>query len=313
MNTPSQIPPEKPEASLLSAAFWAALAGGAVSALLHAGQRLRGGLIGMASGAVGGVGAYYLVQWFRGAPKDMTPPPVPPVPPAPPGPPEPMLLSQVPQILDVLAQEGHLSAEQQQVVLTKITQGEKGFAGEIALREGFVTRPVLDGALASQAVAKTERALLDMQRIGQEGTLPHPAWLKANWGNNGANPAPAQPSAVDGAAAAANIAQNLVMAANANPQALPELVPGIVAAANLARGIAQGDSAAVPLQKLHPGWKQAVEQALRTAVVKGYSQPADAQGKPVDIEQFIAERGKEIDAGVVQSLSRTPPEPGRGR
>lgn len=269
----------------------------------------------MVGGAVGAAGAYYLFQWLRGTPNDAVPPapPTPPASPVPPGPPEPMLLSQVPQILDVLLQEGKLTAEQQQAVLAKVAQGEKGFAGEIAIREGFITRPVLDEALKTQSLAKTQMALLDMQRIGQEGTLPHPAWLKTHWGNEGVNPASAQPTVVDAISSAANSAQNLVMAVNANPQALPELMPGIVAAANLARGIAQGDSPAVPLQKLHSEWKQAMEQALRSSVAKGYSQPADAQGKPVDIEQFIAERGKEIDAGVMQSLSRTLPEPGRSR
>lgn len=312
MDTPSQIPPEPSGPSLLSAAFWGGLIGGAANAFLNAGDRLRSGLIGTVAGAVGAVGANYFIQWLRGAPKD-TVPPAPPLPPAPPGPPQPMLLSQVPQILDLLAQEGKVTPEQQQAVLTKIKQGEKGFAGEIALREGFITRPALDEALASQAIAKTKMALLDMQRIGQEGTLTHPAWLKPNWGNNGVNPAATPPTMVDGVSSAANIAQNLVMAANASPQALPELVPGIVAASNLARGIVQGDSATVPLQKLHGEWRQAMEQALRISVAKGYSQPADAQGKPVDIEQFIAARGKEIDAGVTQSLSRTPPEPGRSR
>lgn len=312
MDTPSQIPPEPSGPSWLSAAFWGGLIGGATNALVDVGHRVRGGFIGMVAGAVGALGVYGFLRALRGAPKDAVPP-TPPLPPVPPGLPKPMLLSQVPQILDLLVEEGKVTAEQQQAVLTRIAQGERGFAGEIALREGFIARPVLDEALVSQAVAKTRMALLDMQRIGQEGTLPHPVWLKPNWGNNGVNPASTPPTMVDAVSSAANIAQNLVMAANASPQALPELVPGIIAASNLARGIAQGDSPTVPLQKLHAEWRQAMEQVLRRSVAKGYSLPADTQGKPVDIEQFIAERGKEIDAGVTQSLSRTPPEPGRGR
>jgi hypothetical protein len=113
--------------------------------------------------------------------------------------------------------------------------------------------------------------------------------------------------------AAANIAQNLVMTANARPEILPELAPGIVAAANLSRGMAFGDSAQVPLQKLQAEWQETVAATLRTAVAKACCHPTDAQGNPVDIERFIAERGKEIQAGVAQALAHPSPTPEKGQ
>lgn len=77
---------------------------------------------------------------------------------------------------------------------------------------------VTDNALDQQALLKVEAARDDLNTIAVNGAQPAPAWLKANWGNNGVNPPVANPSTVDGTSAIANVAQNIVMLVNAKPE-----------------------------------------------------------------------------------------------
>ncbi|MES2983932.1 MAG: hypothetical protein V4735_01945 [Pseudomonadota bacterium] len=248
-------------------------------------------------------------------------PPVPPhmPPPAAPPPafPQHLALANVPQILDLLVAQGSLTAPQQAQVLGEIKTGRTGFAGEIAIADGFITRDILDAALLTQAALKTEAAVADITTIInlQPGTLiAVPAWLRANWGNNGVNPAASSPSRADGAAAAANIAQNLVMIAASTPDktALPGLQQGIVAAANLARGIANGNSAQVPLAKMAATWRQTMNTALMQVQTLP-NRPLDSNGQPIDITSFISARNAEITTAVVQTLQAPPPGKGAGR
>ena len=235
--------------------------------------------------------------------------PLPPTtPPMLPSKPEGMALSQIPQILDLLYVSGQITADQQARVLEGIRQGRKGFAGELAVADGFITQDQLTLGLAQQSALKAEAALADINQISQFGSLPHSPWLKANWGNNGANPTVANPTPVDGLAAAANAAQNLVMLANANPDIslMPAYRNGVLAAVNLARGIAQGDSPVVPLSKMADSWRATVNQALTVAAQANPAALVDANGQPVDVQQFIANRDAEIAAAVQQTLAQAP-------
>lgn len=222
-------------------------------------------------------------------------------------------LAQIPQVLNLLVMNGHLSVEQQQHVLTEIQKGRAGFAGEIAVTDGLIAPQQLEQTLIAQNLMKVGAALMDIHTISTIGTIPHPAWLRANWGNNGVNPAANTPTTADGFAAAANMTQNLVMLANANPDRalLPTIQQGIVAAANLARGMAQGDSPQVPILKHGDHWRETLYHALRTAVAaypNSPESPKDAHGKPVNLDAFITARDAEISASLAQLRQTPPPE-----
>lgn len=251
------------------------------------------------------------VNWVF-APKEppAAQPPAPPAPPAPPVPTEPqgMALSAVPQILDLLVQQGALSAQQQTAVLTSIQQGQPGYAGEIAIEKGFISREQFEKALLAQSASKAEAAIIDISQMAQGIPLAAPAWLRSNWGNNGVNPAAASPSRADGAAAAANIAQNLTLLAGASqdPRLASILIEGAVAAVNLTRGITQGNSARVPLASMNEEWRTTVNAALTAAAQAAPQTIVDSKGTPIDINQFIAARHAEINAGVTQALAAAP-------
>ena len=225
--------------------------------------------------------------------------------------PQTLALAQIPQILDILVADKQLTPEQQAHVLDQLKQGRKGFAAEIAVADGFVTQQQAETALGRQAMMKAEAAVTDIQNIKDHGALGHPAFLKANWGNNGVNPAATHPTRTDGVSAAANAAQNLVMLANANPALAPVLFDGVIAAASLANGIALGNSAVTPIAKMHHAWLATMDEALRTGAKTAPQAMTDANGKPIDIQQFIAARNAEITAAVQQTLQQ-PPERGTG-
>jgi hypothetical protein len=115
---------------------------------------------------------------------------------------------------------------------------------------------------------------------------------------------------VAGIAAAANAAQNLVMVANQRPDLAAQLAGGVAAAVNLARGIAQGDSARVPVSKMGAVWQEELQRALRLAVSQV---PAvDANGASIDAEAFIAARSGEIATALGQGPAKDPAK-GAGR
>ena len=241
---------------------------------------------------------------------------LPPTPPTLPAEPRFPALATVPQILDLLVADGALKPEQKAQVLDQIKQGRTGFAGEIAVADGFVTKAQVDEALADQAMAKVLKAQCDLENIVQFGTIPAPVWLKANWGNNGVNPSAPAPTKIDGICAAANIAQNLVMLANANPDLGRNQVieDGIRAASRLATGINMGDSKIAPLAKMHDAWRATMNLALEHAAA--YTKPelmTDNNGKLIDIHAYIAARDAEIDAAIAQTLQQPPREAGLTR
>lgn len=213
-----------------------------------------------------------------------------------------LLMGSVPQVLDMLVARGQLTPEQQATVLTEIKSGRSGFAGQIAVADGFTSAANLGQALADQSSMKAEAALADINSISQFGPLV--TTVKANWGNNGVNPAQIPATRIDGMSAAANIAQNLVILANNNPQIVPYIRDGVVAAAYLTRGIAQGDSATVPLAKMSDSWRTSMNAALKIAAQANPQAMVDSNGKPVDVDQFIAARNVEINASIQQTLAQ---------
>ena len=254
--------------------------------------------IGAAAGAAIGIIQNLFASDTPPTPPGITPiPPIPPVlPPATPTIAGDLQLAHVPQILDMLVERKQLTTEQKASVLQGMKEGRVGFSGEMAVADGFITQKQLEGALAEQCARKAEAAVADIQTLTtmteqKLGAVAAPANLRANWGNSGINPANPNTSCTYGASAASNNAQNLVMLAFSNTSQDPALMPtireGVIAAANLTRGIIQGDSAQVPLAKMSKKWRASMNEALRAAAKANPSLVMDAQGTPINIENFI--------------------------
>ena len=264
-------------------------------------------------GALAGAALGVAQNMFASPPQAQTPvePPMGAPPPAPTLAGE-LHLGKVPKILDLLVERNQLTRAQQNTVLAEMKSGRVGFAGELAVANGFITDNQLEHGLADQAVLKAEAAVSDIQAIvaitekgsGAIAALPE---LKANWGNNGVNPSNPNTSCTYGAAAAANNAQNLVMMAfsdvSHNPALIAQMRDGVIAAANLTRGIVLGDSAVVPLSKMATQWRDTMNNALRAAASANPQLMMDDQGKPVDINTFITARDAEIATAVQQALA----------
>lgn len=169
---------------------------------------------------------------------------------------------------------------------------------------GFYDKTTLDKNLLEQTALKAEAAVIDIQTIINSGSQTAPAWLVANWGNNGINPAATNPSIADGVSAASNIAQNIVMIANDRPTIAKEVQPAVVAAAYLARGILSGASTTVPIDKKANEWVETMTSGLTLAVLKTGYIPKDRNKTEININDFITERTKEVKAGVNLSLSK---------
>ncbi len=216
-----------------------------------------------------------------------------------------LALANIPQILDILVEYKVINANQIQPTLD-YARDNRTFAGEAGVRLGYYDTATLTKYLLEQTTRKAEAAVKDMQTIINCGTQATPSWLVANWGNNGVNPAAANPTIADGVAAAANIAQNIVMISNIYPPLAKTAQEAVVAAANIARGIVNGSSAVVPLDKKAGEWMKELQVGL-TSIVKasGYI-PLDRQKepKPINLEDFISERTKEIQNAISLSLAK---------
>lgn len=210
----------------------------------------------------------------------------------------PLKLAEVPQILDFMVKNEVLRPEGKQEVLDAIKSGEKGFAGEIAVKHNLVNVETLNRQLLEQAAEKAAAAEADIMTITNSGKQDAPKFLKANWGNNGVNKAAEKPTLVDGATAAANIAQNMVMLANDKPDVARELIVAVAAARKLADGLTKGDRTPAEMLLL----KEQAFGGLATAVQYSGAAITDAKGNPVSLEAFALERNKEIDGAINISL-----------
>jgi hypothetical protein len=240
-----------------------------------------------------------------------------------------MNLAGIPQLVPIMVESGILSKDDQLRVDAKLeemrTSGQRGFAGEVLL--GLEPKPLnqrtgapissddVKQSLSEQVARKAEAAVKDLLSLAKTGAPDEspPVWLKANWGNNGINDAAENPSRADGIAAAANIAQNMVMLVvqlsktdvGAAKQLANELKPAVSAAANLARGILDGDSIVTPLVKKGDEWSATMTKGLERAVEAAKAEPLvdNWAGKEAPLQKFIEERSKEVDAGKAQAVT----------
>lgn len=219
-------------------------------------------------------------------------------------------------ILQMLVDKGQMKPEQQQWVLDGIKNGAvKGeHSGQVAVAAGAVTNEQLEAALHEQAIQKGQAAAKDIKTISERGTQDVPGWLKVNLGNNGVvTPAANPPKDHDGAAAAANIAQNIVIMANKAPQMAAELQTAVESAGALAVYLAtppEKRTQPVELEVLHQWQMEANEglhkiakhfeqsESLRNAVLHDNTPEAQPAPKLAQVDAYLMERNKEMNAAI---------------
>lgn len=109
------------------------------------------------------------------------------------------------------------------------------------------------------------------------------------------NQARENPTVIDAASAVANMAQNMVMLANQKPEMAKQLETYVKTAVRLAEDI----STNAPMEpKVAKAMLERVAVGLRTAVKESGITPADQNGNPIKLEEFIKERTKEVKAGI---------------
>jgi hypothetical protein len=173
----------------------------------------------------------------------------------------------------------------------------------------LVTQEDLDQALLVQAAARSRAAVTDMRLIAERGAqdTSKTPWVTDNWGNNGVNAAKDDPTPVDGASAVANMAQNMVVLANANPakakQTAKKLQPAVEAAEQLTSFIAGDGQVALSADEARRLYT-VVMRGLETAVKDTGVTPKDKKGQAIKLEDFIRNRGKEIEAGIEAASRR---------
>lgn len=224
-----------------------------------------------------------------------------------------MYIANTPQILMLLESNKSLTSDQKSSVLSKMdamkSEGKRAFAGEIAVEMGFVSQETLNTTLDQKSVNKAKAAVQDIQTImSSQTTQDAPVWLKANWGNNGVNPAPKKPSVSDGISAAANIGQNIVMLANESPTLGSKnaniggkIVRAVESSAELAQGLfSKSPTLRADFVKCMINMKTGLEASYAFSG-DGIT---DRSGAPIKLSSFISERFKEINAAVMQQTDQ---------
>jgi len=180
-------------------------------------------------------------------------------------------LGNIPQILAILVEQGKITANQQQDVLSKLNDKEynpkKLFAGQMAVKLGYVTNQEVAHGLREQSIKMVKAAVNDIQTIVAGERLEFPEWMKPHWGNIDVNAPVKNVSQYDAASAAANVAKLIVQLANQRPEIAKTVQQGVIAAKNLTLGFIKGSSKEVPFNERAVGWLISAEQSLRKASV----------------------------------------------
>lgn len=238
-----------------------------------------------------------------------------------------MQLAEIPQIITLLEQGAGenfppvITAEQKSAILAEMDSfkqtGKKAFAGETAVEMGFVGQETLDKYLLQQSVLKLDAVFTDIQTIVQEGAQEHPPFLKANWGNNGVNPYVKKPDASSAVAAGiadlVSLVQNTLMVFNELAKDGEKLTPRRAEIVSEALQCAR-DTASQMIHGIAGGSKlidaeraaNKVGAALRVVAKVSEYQPKDANGAIIDLDKFIEERMKGVNAGLMASLENAP-------
>ncbi len=231
-----------------------------------------------------------------------------------------------------------------ETVETPKQEGERTpFAGQVAVQLGVIDQAMLDIELGNQSWLKVSAALQDIQTLMQrnpaalkagEKPLNTPDLLQANWGLSGVTKAIPDPENqtpqtiyAASASAAANIAQNIMVTLNNQPellgkpmqQALNKMADSYDALAttannptrkpegfikrvitdlvNFIKGITNGDSPLTPIQKKAEDWIASTKLALE-ALQEAGAEMKHSDGTTVDLKEYMNERFTEIRRGV---------------
>ncbi|MFM9889184.1 MAG: hypothetical protein ACKVOE_00870 [Rickettsiales bacterium] len=223
-------------------------------------------------------------------------------------------LATIPQLGTFLVEKGMLTLDDQQKLWGALRTNQGKYVGQLIVElqlqntqtgQAFTTQDISQ-VLVEQTALKAKAAARDIVTIKEKGTQEAPSWLKANWGNNGVNAAPAEITRAEGISAAANIAQNLTLYANAHPELALGFETAIVNANRLVDALSHGYSAAAPKEKVEE-WLAGMTQALQQIPDP---LPSSHSETPIAMNNFIIERGKEIRGALLaldQDLSKGPP------
>lgn len=216
-------------------------------------------------------------------------------------------LSDVPQLITLLKEKGVLSeasvSRLLQALKQESTQEKPRFAGELAvdlqLQNEQTKKPLthveVKQALKEQSLRKIEACVNDMQAIIKGEHLGVPAWLTPQWGNGGVNQLTQTATIEDGISAAAVMAQNLMLLANASPAIASQAQPLVITLANIARGLANGDSARVPINTYGDSWIEQVSKEFQPLVEAANMPLKDNAGNAVDLDAYTQARLGDIE------------------
>lgn len=195
------------------------------------------------------------------------------------------------------------STKDRVVVLLKKTEAKPLFFGEAAIALGFTDKDRLDAALTAQAASKAAAASADLMLIAEKGKIEHPPFLKANWGNGAINKPSENPTVADGAIAAANVAQNIVMMVGDGKPELAKnetIQKGVVAAQLLAQGIA----GKIPLSADEvKALQDKAKEALTLAATETRMGPKAKEDARDLLPEYIEARFAEIQSGADQRIA----------
>ena len=160
-------------------------------------------------------------------------------------------------------------------------------AAEAAVTLGYVDKAELLVSLRKQSIMRVEAANNDIGTIMKQGKQS--AWLKTNWSiyECGA------PDFTDAVVAVANVAYNIVVIANSHPSIAEDMAEVVDISHQLISALSFSEANKLTKEGLQKSWDK-IATGLRVAVEKLGEAPEDADGNAIDLEDYIANRGRLI-------------------
>jgi hypothetical protein len=203
-------------------------------------------------------------------------------------------LSSVPYFGEFLVKKRKISEEENNN-LVKEARAKGIFIGKLAIEKNYINNDELNEILNEQAILKSEAAVQDINSLNDNikldvgSKIPH-------WGNNGVNEKIINPNRTDGASAAANVAEIILLLANQKlDNNTLNLIEGVQAAHNLTVGIISGSAKIPSFKEDNAKWMEAANNTLRgIAKVNNIDESI--------VNQYIENRFYEIRKGVNLAL-----------
>lgn len=191
-------------------------------------------------------------------------------------------IATVPSILEILLEEGVINKDQQQEITLKIG-GDKtpDIAGEIGVELGFYDEECLHKILKKQLRLKMDAIKNDAQKIRSKGSHEIPDYLKPDWGFHNIK---ADDSLVIYAIySMVNMAQDILLFTNKNPDSADFLLKGIEASLAAAKYFYGHKS--ILFEKARSNCIQTIFDTLW--LINSIEKPRDLNGNFIDMEDYI--------------------------